>query len=195
MLYAQSTRAQTEWHAARHDRSERACTAPERLDAPLGPPACATSGSAANVRRTGSSSTLALSFYSDVDMRCVDLTPSSPARPRRVHCVPKLGPPAPTRAPTEPHDSPPLTMRARSTVFCAGSLTTCSSSRGHAPGSSSKLHMEVVHRRRLCSGCAGGLHRSTRSLGPPQTKLRAGLEPTTRSTGILAAPQGRRARA
>ena len=62
--------------------------------------ACAASGSAANVRPTGSSSTLVPSFYSDVATRCGQLVPCSPARPRRMHRVPKLpGPPAPARAP------------------------------------------------------------------------------------------------
>ena len=90
--------------------------------------ACAASGSAGNVRRTGNSSTLDISSYSDVAARCVELISSSPARSRRVCRLTKLGPPAPARAPSELHEALALTMCARSAVVCAGSSKTCSSS-------------------------------------------------------------------
>jgi hypothetical protein len=82
---------------------------------------CATSGSAANVRPTGSSSTLVAPLDLGIAARCVALMTSSPARPRRVRRVPKLRPASSACAAPMLDPSLALTTHIRSIVLCAGS--------------------------------------------------------------------------
>ena len=91
---------------------------------------CAVTESAANVRPTVRKPFLDLPFYPDVATRCVELTPSPPARLRRVCRITKLGRPTSHAASKLPLAPSPLalTMRVRSAVSCAGSTKFCSSS-------------------------------------------------------------------